>query len=194
VLGSNHPNTKHPTPNTARRRRNGFTLIEMVVMIMIIAILSSVAVPAYHRFRMKTRFDESVQKTVSLLAWARAAAIESNADAVVRFDHTSGAFMVAVEANPPTDDAPAALQDAEHAPQPPQPRMEALGEDVAVAQFSVNQVQPGMNAQNGIQEMRFHEDGSADGAHIALVSAGGYRAFLQVLPMTGRTVVSDEPQ
>src|SRR4051794_29344581 len=79
------------TPSGLRspaRRRAGFTLIEMVVMIMIIAILSSVAVPAYHRFRARTQFEATVQKTVSLLAWARAAAIESNADAVVRYDHT----------------------------------------------------------------------------------------------------------
>jgi prepilin-type N-terminal cleavage/methylation domain-containing protein len=175
-------------------RPSGFTLVEMIVLIFIIAILSSVAVPAYHRFKAKSVFQATVERTVSLLTWARAAAVESNSDAVLQFDHQSGTFIVSVPPRAPSEDMPAALQEAERLVQPPQPRTSVLGEDVAVAEFSVNRVNPNTNTPSGIQEIRFHEDGSSDGARIALVSADGYRAFLHVLPMTGRTVVSDEPE
>jgi type IV pilus assembly protein PilA len=43
----------------ARRRKTGFTLIELMIVISIVGLLSSVAIPNYMRFQMKTKSTEA---------------------------------------------------------------------------------------------------------------------------------------
>ena len=44
-------------------RRNGFTLIELMIVIAIIGILAAIAVPQYQTYTMKARFAEVVSAT-----------------------------------------------------------------------------------------------------------------------------------
>jgi prepilin-type N-terminal cleavage/methylation domain-containing protein len=176
------------------KRGRGFTLIEMIVLIIIMAVLSGVVVPSYMRMLAKSRFQQTVQEVVGLFGWARAAAIESNSEAVLRFDHQSGTLAVMVVTPDLTGDLPVALQETERAAVQPIPRTVVLGEDVTIAEFRVDEVRSSANGRRGVEQIRFHEDGSSDEARIALVSAEGMGIFLHVLPMTGRTVVSDEPE
>jgi Tfp pilus assembly protein FimT len=172
-----------------------FTLIEMIVLIIIIAVLSSVAVPRYARFQARVRFEGTVQKVVNFLTWAREMAQEQGVEMVVQFDPQSETFTALLQQVEDLADMPIALQDAQGTPLPPQPRTLTLREEVSVAEFAIDEraTSTGLlhSFHNGRNEIRFHEDGSADSARILLRSIDGYEALLEVVPLTGRVVVTD---
>src|SRR2546429_7115710 len=91
------PRAKRGTPNAERR---AFTLIEMIVLIIIIAVVSSVAVPAYSRFNATAKFQSVVRETMAMLDSARLTAIQSGADVTVQFDAQSATFMVVTQTQP----------------------------------------------------------------------------------------------
>ena len=66
--------------NSANSRRDraqaGFTLIEMAVVVLIIAIMTALAVPSISRYRMSEQTRESSQVVASALREARAAALK----------------------------------------------------------------------------------------------------------------------
>src|SRR5687767_13530923 len=95
----NHKQTLDPTSvQVVFRRpssviRHGFTLIELVVVIIIMAVLSAVAVPSYTKLRDRSKFDGSVQDVITLYRWARDAAVESGLETTVRFDPSTATFV-----------------------------------------------------------------------------------------------------
>lgn len=185
--------------NLQERRisRRGFTLIEMIVLIMIMAVVSSIAVPTYARFHAKAKFDHTVQELVGSFAWARDTAIQTGSDATVRYDPQTGVFAITVDQPSVTMDAPAALQSAQDVIQTADfNHVTVLGEDVIVTDIAVGG--QSQNNQGGGQtrtqagEFSFHEDGSCDGARMVVRSQDGYSSLIEVLPLTGSAVVSDE--
>jgi prepilin-type N-terminal cleavage/methylation domain-containing protein len=197
-------------------RPRGFTLIEILVVIIIIAVMSSVAVPAYFRFLAHSSFVQSVQQTVSLLGWARNAAVETGTNVSVQFDLHAGTITVSVPQRDTSSgpsriaaDMPTAMQDQQDASATVQPRVSPLGEDITVTGLTVipgaagsdptngganplpadNQAQSGNQAQ---QAINFYSDGTADNAQFALVSTDGFHASVAVVPTTGRAIVGDE--
>lgn len=180
----------------SRRSARAFTLIEIIVLIIIIAVLSSVAVPRYARFYARTKFQQSVQAVVGLLAWAREAAIQTGADNLLRFDAQTETFLVTVETPRLEDDLPTALVGASDAADLLEPRALTLGENVVVRDFAVYNLRPPSAAATAdrpsMPQLRFREDGSCDGARFLLLSQDGYRAEIEVAPLTGRVVVHDE--
>ena len=182
-------------PNNAQRPTpNAFTLIEMLVLIIIIAVLCSVAVPAYARFHSKVKFQQAVQETVNVLAWARDQAIQSGADSTVRFDAQTATFHVAIETPASPTDSPTAMEESGEQSAAPSPsRMLALSDDVAVTDFvvyspAVGALDSGMGAQH---EIRFHEDGNCDGARFLLRGTGNYAEVIEISPTSGRVTARD---
>lgn len=184
--------------NTYHNRcTRGFTLIEMLVMIIIIAVLSSVAVPKYYDFAMKSRFQESVHRVLAMFSDARDKAIQSGADCVVRFDPQSATFVVETELSPPEADQPAALQDSpDSLPALPSEPLQ-LGENITVSDFQMmdpTQQQQRPMDRSRTMEIHFHDDGRADGAAIMLAGAEGERAAIEIASLTGRASLrEDEP-
>lgn len=165
----------------------------MIVLIIIIAVISSVAVPAYARYHAWAGFQRSVRETTALLAEARDRAVQASADCRVRFDAQTETFMVTVETLDSNADLPTALQESPDAA-PPEPRLFRLGEDIAVADFQVYRPSSASASGPGSAAIEFHfyEDGRSDGARFALLSQDGYRALVEVSPATGRVTVRDE--
>jgi Tfp pilus assembly protein FimT len=188
--------SKHSTLNTkhSSRRRQAFTLIEMVVLIIIIAIISSVVVPSYTRFYARAKFQRTTEGVVGTLAWARNAAIENSSDCVVRFDAQSGTIAVTAEMPNISTDVPTAIQESPETSGATEPRLFKLGEDVIVRDFTVGDTSNsnvlGANSQS--RELRFYEDGSSNGGQMILQSADGYLARIVISPSTGKVQVPSE--
>ncbi len=175
-------------------RYRGFTLIEMLVLIIIIAIISAIAVPAYARFLIQARFQNSVQNTVSLLTWAREAAVQAGSDSIVRFDAQTESFLVTVEPQSPVSDLPTALQEAQETSPTSNSRGYRVGEDIAVANFTVYDSTAGVSGGGLIApatELKFHEDGSTNGGRLVMVSQSGYASAIEISPVTGRVSAVD---
>ena len=64
----------------------GFTLIELVLVILILGIIAGVAVPAIRGVMDETVLDESVQEIVSVLRYGRDIAIRNNTAMMIDFD------------------------------------------------------------------------------------------------------------
>jgi prepilin-type N-terminal cleavage/methylation domain-containing protein len=190
--------SRRRVPVAARAASRGFTLIEMLVLIILIAIMSSVAVPRYANFLAKARYRQAVRETLDLFAWARERAVQTQSDVVVRFDPQSETFLVTVDSPNPGADLPTALQSSQEAQTAvaTAPRAVTLGENVMVADFRVYSSMANNSAsrQSGSRtlELRFRDDGSCDGASFIIVSAEGDRSNIEVLPASGKAVVRDD--
>lgn len=64
----------------------GFTLIELVLVILILGIIAGVAIPAIRGVMDETVLDESVQEIVSVLRYGRDIAIRNNTTMMIDFD------------------------------------------------------------------------------------------------------------
>lgn len=179
------------------QNRRGFTLIEMLVLIIIIAVLSSIAVPNYSRFHASMQFKQSVRSVVGLIQYTRQAAIQNNSDATLSYDPRAASFHVVVDVPNLGQDQPAALQDAQDSAVALSAYQTTLGEDVIVQDFQVLDSTTGqLVAQSGEgPQITFHDDGTCDGARIILGSSQGQQEEIDVWPTTGRaSVVGEESQ
>jgi type IV fimbrial biogenesis protein FimT len=61
---------------TMWRMKSGFTLVEMMVTIAIVAILIAISVPSYHSFIINTRMNAEINSLESALSMARSEAIK----------------------------------------------------------------------------------------------------------------------
>jgi general secretion pathway protein G len=62
-----------PTPTVLqRRRRGGFTIVELLISLLIVGILVSIAYPAYNRYQEKIRVRTAVQDIAILSALVKA--------------------------------------------------------------------------------------------------------------------------
>lgn len=176
-------------------RQAGFTLIEMVVLIIIMATASAIIVPAYGRMLAKAQYERTVAAVIGLLAWARTQAAESGAPCTVTFDAQSGTLAAVAAAPPSAEDLPTALQETEAPPTSLPARPFEFPETVTIADFEVGGGHAsGSPLQRDVSpELVFREDGTTDGAILTIVAADGYRDTIEVSPATGRAyVVPDE--
>lgn len=74
-------------PVTLKDRR-GFSLVELIVVIVVFGILAGMAVPQFIAFRPQNRLNGAARQIYSELMWARSKAVNENSAYVVTFPTT----------------------------------------------------------------------------------------------------------
>lgn len=177
------------------RRRRGFTLIEMIVLIIIMAVLSATAVPAYSRLRDRAVFQVRVGQIVSLLTQARAQAIDLRTQVEMRFDPQTDTFTVRGESAFDAADLPTDLAETSETATVLYERSLTLPEEYRVVDYTVFGPEAiyGSLASGQESVSYFREDGTCDGVRFTLVRDTGDAAVITVWPATGAVDV-EPPQ
>lgn len=86
--------TASPDPAGSRMRRNGFTLIEMVVVIVVMGLILMIAMPKLTNWSNGAAARGARTAATSMLAKARASAIQNSQPTRAAFNGTNGAVVV----------------------------------------------------------------------------------------------------
>ena len=96
------------------RRQTGFTMIELMAAVIVLAILAAIATPSYIEYLERSRLRSAVEDTLSLLAQARQGSVEADRNVKVRFVASSSAWCggAVEQTNPGAADDPVATDPA----------------------------------------------------------------------------------
>ena len=76
------------------KRRSGFTLTELMVVVIIFAILATVAIPGFSKWLPNTRLKRASRDLFSNLQLAKLAAIKQNADCSVTYSSNPDQYTI----------------------------------------------------------------------------------------------------
>jgi prepilin-type N-terminal cleavage/methylation domain-containing protein len=76
---------------------SGFTLMELMVVVGILGIIMSVAVPSISQYRDRHQFSGAVLEVLASLRRARATAVETNRTVIFTFNVASGTYQAFVD-------------------------------------------------------------------------------------------------
>jgi prepilin-type N-terminal cleavage/methylation domain-containing protein len=183
-------------------RARGFTLIELTVVIIIIAVMSVGIVPAYQRLLGHVAFDSMAGDIESLFSEARTRAVTDGTEVDVIFNQQAETFVLVEQPPMSTADKPVALQtntpvssqfssqSSGSSQAPITARVVHLGQNYAVPMFTPGSGTGGATSSSSANTVpntvRFRYDGTCDGAQLTLLGSAGYSAQYVLLPATGR--------
>jgi Tfp pilus assembly protein FimT len=162
-------------------------LIEMLVLIIIMVVLSTVVVPAYSRLREQAAFDAYMGDLTGFLAQMRAIAVEQGCDVELTFDLQSDTFTARAETGDQSGDMPTAMTGTSEASPVLVERSFVLPDEFAVRDFQVFGPDLYATATVAGREtvVMFHEDGTSDGMRFTVDRDTGQTATITLWPTTG---------
>ncbi|HZT42072.1 MAG TPA: prepilin-type N-terminal cleavage/methylation domain-containing protein [Chthonomonadaceae bacterium] len=185
------------------RRSKAFTLIELMVVILIIATVASIVVPAYARYWTGVRLQAKAAEIRDLFAYAREQVVMHDTTATLTFHPQEQTFTLAFDPAPPPSTGPAALASADtsgnsgaSAPSQPASREVAMGDAFAIRNFQAGSnsgnSQPGSAGSSNSQgdDIHFQGDGTTlEHAEFTLVNPSGSSVHMVLWPAAGRLTV-----
>lgn len=193
---------RHPLDST------GFTLIEIMIVLALIAIVSSIAMPSLRGFAASTRLKSTAQAIRDMLNFARDMAITERTSYLVVFDLTANRYWLASSetfnladpstpvttnsvgvqsAQPITDQGTTALQGT------PPSRTNAIlgipqkpGHNVSLARMITNHNSQTLQIDSGVDYVYFSPTGSSEDAVLYFQDQRGHVMSVTVENATGR--------
>ncbi len=193
---------RHPLGST------GFTLIEIMIVLALIAIVSSIAMPSLRGFAASTRLKSTAQAIRDMLNFARDMAITERTSYLVVFDLTTNRYWLASSetfnlaapstpvttnsvgvqsAQPITDQGTTALQGT------PPSRTNAIlgipqkpGHNVSLARMITNHNSQTLQIDSGVDYVYFSPTGSSEDAVLYFQDQRGHVMSVTVENATGR--------
>ncbi len=152
-----------------RKARFAFTLLELIVVMAIIGVVASIAVPRYANFVARGRADAAARRVVADLAFAQRLARQSGSAQRVSFSTDLDRYVLV------------GVPDPDHA-----------GQDYSVA-LPVDPYQARINSADfgGSLEIVFDGYGVPDNGGAVVVKVGDHARQIDVDPDTGRTTVCE---
>ncbi len=157
------------------------------MVVLIIAIVAGILVPAYNRFYAHYRFGNMVEKVETIMEWTHRKAIQLDAPLTLQFNGQQEVFEVQLPAPLPAQDEPVALQasDAQAQQSVEVTRTLHISGNYKVMNFQLD----GSPSNSGLISLTFHGDGTATGATFQIVSKTGETETLSLSPTTGEVRV-----
>jgi len=147
---------------------NGFTLIEVMLVVVIILIIAGVAVPKFKGTFKSTQMNDAVRSTVRITRYARSLAILQQETCTLRFETNRLALICGT--NSATPEA-----------------SRKLPEDIQISSFE-NLAGTERDA-DGTRRVQFYAGGMNDGFKVTLSTDNDRRATIACNPISGKITV-----
>ncbi len=175
----------------------GFTLIEIMVVIVIIAVTASILVPAYGKIYAKQKFNSDVAAVENIVTWAHITAAAQDEDVTLSVNSQQGAITAEAPPPVPSQDQPQSFQQSNsstvNSGQPLQ-RIVLLHSTTQVRlQANSSGMQPVGSSAPG-QQIIFHGDGTCDGGDLEMIDVSGNDALLHIDAATSQVHQQDSSQ
>jgi prepilin-type N-terminal cleavage/methylation domain-containing protein len=191
-------------PMTRPTWKRAFTLIELLIVIIIIAVMAAVVIPSYVRYLSHVRFQGKVREVQDIFGYAREQAVTLDTTVTLHFDQQSESFSAEVTPPPKSSDEPSSFTSNDNtggamAQTTPDRRVVQLDSSQSVRQFSISGTLPGTSSSNTTptpasspSDLHFLSDGTVEGMTMTLSSATGASADFTLWPSTARLTMDSE--
>ncbi|MAD95054.1 MAG: hypothetical protein CML33_06115 [Rhodobacteraceae bacterium] len=141
------------------RRSAGFTLIELIVVLVVAAMLFAVSVPSFSKLSDSRDYKSAVQKVVAAAHMAKKRAVHRNAPVDLVFNAPERSLAIIRAGETPSRDA-----------------FSALPRSLEISVVTAADVSP----DEGLSAIRFYPTGGSSGGDITLMRHTGKGALIQV--------------
>jgi type II secretion system protein H len=171
----------------SRGRRLGFSLIELMVVLLLIAVMSAMIIPAMHGTYEDALLRSTARRLIDVLNLANSRAVTLNQTFQVRLNTTDGKYLLE-----PLRKAAATA--------PPQftPFEGVFDKRISVVLRSpISLPASEANDEDGrphIGQISFYPDGTADNRELLLRDRDGFQLALRINPITARVHIVEQPR